>query len=60
MRRWKELNDAFDNEKIIKGKIIRRIKGGLIGGLGGASFFCQVPKLMFAQFKTLMFIWRKK
>ncbi len=30
MRRWKELKDAFDNEKIITGKIIRRIKGGLI------------------------------
>ena len=28
MRRWKELNDAFDKEKIIKGKITRRIKGG--------------------------------
>ena len=31
MRRWKELKDyGFDNEKIITGKIIRRIKGGLI------------------------------
>ena len=30
MRRWKELKDAFNNETIIKGKIIRRIKGGLI------------------------------
>ena len=30
MRRWKELKDAFNNEKIIVGKIIRRIKGGLI------------------------------
>ena len=39
MRRWKELNDAFDNEKIIKGKIIRRIKGGLIVDLGVVQAF---------------------
>ena len=30
MRRWKELYDAFENETIIKGTVIRRIKGGLI------------------------------
>ncbi|MFL2998207.1 MAG: 30S ribosomal protein S1 [Candidatus Neomarinimicrobiota bacterium] len=30
MKRWKELNDAFENQSIITGKIIRRIKGGLI------------------------------
>ena len=29
MRRWKELNDAYNNEKIITGKIIRRIKEAL-------------------------------
>ena len=34
LRRWKELKDAFENEKIIKGKIIRRIKGGLVVDLG--------------------------
>ena len=39
MRRWKELNDAFDNEKIIKGKIVRRIKGGLIVDLGVVQAF---------------------
>jgi small subunit ribosomal protein S1 len=30
MKRWKELNDAFENQTIITGKVIRRIKGGLI------------------------------
>lgn len=30
MRRWKELHDAFENETIIKGTVVRRIKGGLI------------------------------
>ena len=39
MRRWKELNDAYSNEKIIKGKIIRRIKGGLIVDLGVVQAF---------------------
>ncbi len=39
MRRWKELNDAFDKEKIIKGKITRRIKGGLIVDLGVVQAF---------------------
>ena len=39
MRRWKELNDAFDSEKIIKGKVVRRIKGGLIVDLGVVQAF---------------------
>ena len=39
MRRWKELNDAYNNEKIITGKIIRRIKGGLIVDLGVVQAF---------------------
>ena len=39
MRRWKELKDAFENEKIIKGKIVRRIKGGLIVDLGVVQAF---------------------
>ena len=30
MRRWEELHDAFENETIITGTIVRRIKGGLI------------------------------
>ena len=39
LRRWKELKDAFENEKIIKGKIIRRIKGGLVVDLGVVQAF---------------------
>ncbi len=39
MRRWKELKDAFENEKIITGKIVRRIKGGLIVDLGVVQAF---------------------
>ncbi len=39
MRRWKELKDAFENETIISGKIIRRIKGGLIVDLGVVQAF---------------------
>ena len=30
MKRWKELNDAYENQTIITGKVVRRIKGGLI------------------------------
>ena len=30
LRRWQELKDAFENETILTGKIVRRIKGGLI------------------------------
>ena len=39
MRRWKELKDAFESEKIIKGRIVRRIKGGLIVDLGVVQAF---------------------
>ena len=39
MRRWKELKDAFENEKIITGTIVRRIKGGLIVDLGVVQAF---------------------
>jgi len=39
LRRWKELKDAFDNETIIKGTIVRRIKGGLIVDLGVVQAF---------------------
>ena len=39
MRRWKELKDAFENETIISGKIVRRIKGGLIVDLGVVQAF---------------------
>jgi len=39
MRRWKELKDAFEKEKLIKGIIVRRIKGGLIVDLGVVQAF---------------------
>ncbi len=39
MRRWRTLKDAFETEKIISGKIIRRIKGGLIVDLGAVQAF---------------------
>ena len=39
MRRWKELRDAFEEETIIKGTIVRRIKGGMIVDLGVVQAF---------------------
>jgi len=39
MRRWQELQDAFESEKIISGTIVRRIKGGLIVDLGVVQAF---------------------
>ncbi len=37
--RWKELKDAFENETTITGRIVRRIKGGLIVDLGVVQAF---------------------
>ena len=39
MRRWKELKNAFEDETIITGTIVRRIKGGLIVDLGVVQAF---------------------
>ena len=39
MLRWKNLREAHDNEEIITGKIIRRIKGGMIVDLGVVQAF---------------------
>ncbi len=39
MLRWRTLRDAYEEEKIIKGKIIRRIKGGMIVDLGVVQAF---------------------
>ena len=39
MLRWKSLRAAFEDEKIITGKIIRRIKGGMIVDLGVVQAF---------------------
>ena len=39
MRRWRDLREAFENETIITGSIVRRIKGGLIVDLGIVQAF---------------------
>jgi small subunit ribosomal protein S1 len=39
VRRWQKIEDAFENEGIIEGTIIRRIKGGMIVDLLGAEAF---------------------
>ena len=39
MLRWKKLREAYDNEEIITGKIIKRIKGGMIVDLGSVQAF---------------------
>ena len=39
MRRWQELRDAFDEETVITGTIVRRIKGGMIVDLGVVQAF---------------------
>ena len=39
MLRWKSLREAYEQEHIIKGKIVRRIKGGMIVDLGVVQAF---------------------
>ena len=39
MLRWKSLREAFESEKVITGKIIRRIKGGMVVDLGAVQAF---------------------
>ena len=39
MRRWRDLREAFENETILTGTIVRRIKGGLIVDLGIVQAF---------------------
>jgi len=39
MRRWRDLREAFENETVITGTIVRRIKGGLIVDLGIVQAF---------------------
>ncbi|HJM94795.1 MAG TPA: S1 RNA-binding domain-containing protein, partial [Candidatus Marinimicrobia bacterium] len=39
LRRWRDLREAFENETIITGTIVRRIKGGLIVDLGIVQAF---------------------
>ena len=39
MLRWKSLREAYESEKVIKGKVIRRIKGGMVVDLGAVQAF---------------------
>ena len=39
MLRWQNLREAYDNEEVITGRIIRRIKGGMIVDLGVVQAF---------------------
>ncbi len=39
MLRWKSLREAYESEKVITGKIIRRIKGGMVVDLGSVQAF---------------------
>ena len=39
LTRWKELREIFENETIIKGKSLRRIKGGMVVDLNGVQAF---------------------
>jgi len=39
LRRWQDLKEVFENETTITGKIIRRIKGGMIVELGVVQAF---------------------
>ena len=39
MLRWRSLNKSYDNEEIITGKIVRRIKGGMVVDLGTVQAF---------------------
>jgi len=39
MRRWQELKEAFENETVLSGKIIKRIKGGMVVDMGVVQAF---------------------
>ncbi|MCI0716462.1 MAG: 30S ribosomal protein S1 [Chlorobi bacterium] len=39
IRNWEKITQAKENDTIIKGKILRRIKGGFVVDLGGISAF---------------------
>ena len=39
LQRWQELKDVFESQEIISGKIIKRIKGGMVVDLDGAQAF---------------------
>ena len=39
MVRWRDLREAYDQQTIINGKVIRRIKGGMVVDLGAVQAF---------------------
>lgn len=39
MRRWQELREAYENETVLAGKIIKRIKGGMVVDMGVVQAF---------------------
>ena len=39
LQRWQELRDIFESQEIISGKIIKRIKGGMVVDLDGVQAF---------------------
>ena len=39
MVRWRDLREAYDQQTVITGKIIRRIKGGMVVDLGAVQAF---------------------
>ena len=39
LQRWQELKDIFETQEIISGKIIKRIKGGMVVDLDGVQAF---------------------
>tara|TARA_Y100001935_G_scaffold250284_1_gene250149 strand:+ start:3442 stop:5334 length:1893 start_codon:yes stop_codon:yes gene_type:complete len=39
LQRWQELRDIFDTQEVITGKIIKRIKGGMVVDLDGVQAF---------------------
>ena len=39
LQRWQELRDIFETQEIISGKIIKRIKGGMVVDLDGVQAF---------------------
>ncbi len=39
LRKWEELMNKYQNDEIIQGRIVRRIKGGFVVDLGGVDAF---------------------
>ena len=52
--KWQELRQTFEDDGLVQGKIIKRIKGGMIVELGGFKAFYLVHKLKFTPLPTLI------